>query len=137
VAARRSATSTTRTPIRAGRFPGSGHRRAANPGEAAFLAIGDGAAAWLTEAAAAGTARIRSKMAEAVTFAKLHGAAAVGQALGLAALAGRFGEADLAQILAHQQSAGAGAPSRASETHSLQPGTRGWAGFGATREPSS
>ena len=58
--------------------------------------------AWLVEAAAAGASRVRSKMAEAVAFAKLHGAVVVDQALGTAALAGRFADDDLAAILAHQ-----------------------------------
>ena len=40
----------------------TGHR-ARNDAEAEFLAIGDGAGLWLTEAAAAGTAKIRVKMA--------------------------------------------------------------------------
>ena len=40
--------------------------------EARFLALGDGAVLWLTEAAAAGCARIRVKMAEAVDLAALH-----------------------------------------------------------------
>jgi transposase len=105
--------------------------RAANAAEAAFLAIGDGAAAWLVEAAATGTTRMRAKMAEAVAFAKLHGAPVVDQALGAAALAGRFADPDLAAILTHQQTGAAGPATRASETHSLQPGTAGWAGFGA------
>lgn len=108
------------------------HRpRAKNPAEAAFLAIGDGAAAWLTEAAATGTVRMRAKMADAVTLAKLHGLTAVDQALGAAALAGRFADADLASILAHQHHSPGTDPIRASETHSLQPGTGRWAEFGA------
>ena len=40
--------------------------------EAQFLALGDGAALWLTEAGAAGCSRIRAKMAEAVDLAALH-----------------------------------------------------------------
>ena len=112
--------------------PGDRTPRAQNPTEAAFLAIGDGAKAWLTEAAAAGAARVRSKMAEAVAFAKLHGAAVVDQALGTAAVAGRFADADLAAILTHQQQRPRGGPpTRATEAHSLQPGTAGWAAFGA------
>src|ERR1700740_3553221 len=105
---------------------------AAIPAEAAFLAIGDGAAAWLVEAAAAGASRVRSKMAEAVAFAKLHGPASVDQALGTAALAGRFADHDLAAILTHQQHGPTSPPTRVTDTHSLQPGTAGWAGFGAT-----
>ncbi|MCI0686911.1 MAG: IS21 family transposase [Sporichthyaceae bacterium] len=111
--------------------PGTRTPRAGNPAEAAFLAIGDGAASWLIEAAAAGTGRVRFKMAEAVALAKLHGIAAVDQALGTAALAGRFADTDLAAILAHQQAGPACAPVRVTERHSLQPGTASWAHFGA------
>ena len=130
---RRSATSTTPVTIpAAARCPATApHAQPTRPRQA-FLAIGDGAAAWLIEAAAAGAARVRSKMAEAVAFAKLHGPAAVDQALGTAALAGRFADDDLAAILAHQQRRPSAPPTRATETHSLQPGTAGWAGFGAT-----
>jgi transposase len=114
--------------------PGDRTPKAGNPAEEAFLAIGDGAKAWLVEAAATGTSRMRSKMAEAVAFAKLHGTTAVDQALGTAALAGRFAEHDLASILTHQHSGNTGASAhgaaRASEAHSLQPGTAGWARFG-------
>ena len=113
-------------------LPGDRAPKASNPAEEAFLAIGDGAKAWLVEAAATGASRVRSKMAEAVTFAKLHGRAAVDQKLGAAALAGRFGENDLASILAHQHGGPSGPATRAGETHSLQPGTAGWAGFGPT-----
>jgi hypothetical protein len=101
--------------------------KAVNPAEAAFLNIGDGAAQWLMEAAAQGAARIRAKMAEAVTLAKLHGNDPVDRALGTAAFAGRFGEADLATILAYQHDP---ATTRAGETHSLQPGTSAWAQMG-------
>jgi transposase len=98
--------------------------------EQAFLAIGQGARSWLVEAAAAGAARVRGKMAEAVSLAKLHGSAAVDQALGSAALAGRFGDADLLAILTHQLAGATVIPTRASETHSLQPGTSAWAQLG-------
>jgi len=111
-------------------LPGERTPKAANPAEQAFLAIGDGAKAWLVEAAATGASRVRLKMAEAVTFAKLHGPATVDQALGTAALAGRFAENDLAAILAHQHRGPTGPVTRASEIHSLQPGTAGWADFG-------
>jgi transposase len=98
--------------------------------EAAFLALGPGAAAWLVEAAAAGTRRIRPKMAEAVALAKLHPAAEVDQALGTAAVAGRFADNDLIRILAHQNGGQPGDATHASEDHSLQPGTSAWAQFG-------
>ena len=83
--------------------PGDRTPKATNPAEEAFLAIGDGAKAWLVEAAASGASRVRSKMAEAVTFAKLHAPAVLDQALGTAALAGRFADNDLAAILVHLQ----------------------------------
>ncbi|MEQ7009315.1 IS21 family transposase [Actinopolymorpha sp. B17G11] len=106
--------------------------RATSPDEAAFLALGPGAAAWLTEAAAAGTRRIRPKMAEAVALAKLHPTSDVDKALGTAAIAGRFAENDLIRILTYQTGHDDGAPSRAGEHHSLQPGTAAWSNFGIT-----
>jgi transposase len=98
--------------------------------EAAFLALGDGAAAWLTEAAATGVRRIRPKMAEAVTLAKLHPVTEVDRALGIAAIAGRFGENDLIAILTHNLGREHAEPTRAGEDHSLQPGTSAWSQFG-------
>jgi hypothetical protein len=111
---------------------GRGQRppRATNAAEAAFLALGPGAAAWLTEAAAAGARRVRAKMAEAVAMAKLRGPGEVDQALGTAAIAGRFADDDLIAILDHQNGSGAGETTRPSETHSLQPGTSAWAALG-------
>jgi hypothetical protein len=73
----------------------------ASPEERAFLALGDGARQWLIEAAAAGTARMRVKMAEAVRLARLVGDQPVDRALGVAAIAGRFGDGDLAAIVDH------------------------------------
>jgi transposase len=101
--------------------------RATDEGEAAFLALGDGARLWLVEAGAAGTSRVKVKMGQALTLARLHGNAAVDWALGHAAVHGRFAEDDLAQVLAtrapgHRHAAG--------EQHSLQSGTRAWDGFG-------
>lgn len=104
--------------------------KATNPAEAAFLALGQGAAMWLKEAAASGTARIRTKMAEAVDLSRLHGTHALDRALGAAAVAGRFGEGDVVSILVHLASAGPGSASQASGAHSLQPGTGAWKGFG-------
>ncbi|WP_328460967.1 IS21 family transposase [Actinoplanes sp. NBC_00393] len=105
--------------------------RARTADEAAFLALGPGAAAWLVEAAAAGVRGVRRKMTEAVALAKLHDPADVDRALGTAALAGRFAHNDLLRLLAHQRGDDA-APTRASETHSLQPGTSAWSTFGTT-----
>ncbi len=108
--------------------------RPATREEVRFLALGEGAALWLIEAAAAGSSRIRAKMAEAIDLAALHNPAAVDRALGQAATAGRFGHGDLAAILAHQ----AGdpntpiitEPAQAGEDNSLAQGTGGWAGLG-------
>ena len=70
-------------------------------------------------------------MAEAVDLAKLHGEEEVEHALRVCAEAGRFGDGDLAAILAHQQSATVIAfPARASEERTLQRSTAGWEGFG-------
>ena len=81
--------------------PGALNRtpKARTTAEARFLGIGDGAGLWLAEAAAAGTSRVRAKMATAVQLAALHGAAATDRALGQAAAAGRFADGDLAAIL--------------------------------------
>ena len=104
--------------------------RARTQAEAAFLAIGDGAGLWLAEAAGVGASRVRAKMAEAVTLAKLHGADPVSWALGHAAVHGRFADGDVAAILAHRASAAPGPAHRAGETASLQTGTAAWQGFG-------
>lgn len=102
----------------------------ANAAEAEFLAIGEGAVLWLKEAGAAGATRVRAKMADAVGLAKLSGAEAVNWALGHAAVYGRFAERDLASILTHRATAGAGETAQASEQHSLQAGTDAWKEFG-------
>jgi hypothetical protein len=109
--------------------------RPKTPAEHAFLGIGEGARLWLTEAAAAGASRMRVKMAEAVELSRLHPADAVDRALGRAAAAGRFGEGDLASILAHQATTTGGEHTRASERHTLAQGTAAWAGFGADTAP--
>ena len=102
--------------------------------EAAFLAIGDGAQRWLAEAAASGAARIRSKMARAVELAAVVGADKVDAALGLAAIAGRFADGDLASIIDHLAAERApGEVVIAGEAHSVQPGTSGWARLGDGR----
>jgi len=101
--------------------------RPTNDAETAFLALGDGARVWLIEAGAAGTSRVKVKMAEAVELAALHGPGRVDSALGQAATFGRFGEGDVASILAAQAT---GDHRRAGEDHSLQDGTSAWEGFG-------
>ena len=104
--------------------------RAASAEEQAFLAIGPGAERWLIAAAAAGAGKLRRKLSEAVALAKLHGPQAVDEALAVAADAGRFGEGDLAAIVAHRGAQVIAFP-RASEQQSLQRSTRSWEGFGA------
>jgi len=116
-----------RPPGALGRVP-----RARSPEEAAFLAIGPGAAEWLVEAAAVGTARIRVKMADAVTMAGLAGRREVDSALSTAARAGRFAEQDLARLLDHAAARAATTPvPPRGERHSLQDGTAVWDGFGS------
>ena len=99
--------------------------------ETEFLALGDGAKLWLTEAAAAGTTKMRIKMAEAVSLAKLFGPSEVDWALGHAAVHARFAEADLPSILNHHATTtGGSATHRAGEDRSLTQGTAGWAALG-------
>jgi transposase len=105
--------------------------KAASDDERLFLAIGPGAERWLIAAAAAGTTKLRRKLAEAIALAKLHGNDQVDEALQAAAAAGRFGEDDLASILAHRGAQVIAFPARASEEASLQRSTRSWEGFGA------
>jgi transposase len=97
-----------------------------NPDEGAFLEIGEGAARWLIEAAAVGTRQISLRMSEAVALTKLHPRAVIDEALGRAAIAGRFAPGDLGAILAasHIQ------PVQPPSERSLQNGTSRWAGIG-------
>jgi hypothetical protein len=106
--------------------------RAGTDAEAAFLTLGDGAALWLKEAAAQGSSRIRVKMAHAVSIAKLTNPARVDWALGHAAVHQRFGEGDLASILAaNLEPTTTPAARKAGEDKSLTQGTAGWAALGA------
>lgn len=104
--------------------------KATSAEEAAFLALGPGAASWLVEAGAAGARRVKAKMAQAVALAKLHSAADVDRALGTAAVTGRFAEKDLMSILDYQSVHQQAEPVRRGEDHSLQPGTSAWSAFG-------
>jgi hypothetical protein len=76
-------------------------------------------------------------MAEAVALSKLYSPQAVDRALGTAAVTGRFAEKDLLSILDYQAGRESAEPTRASETHSLQPGTSAWASFGTAPTPIS
>lgn len=99
--------------------------------EAAFLALGVGAERWLIEAAAVGASRVRSKMTRAVELAALVGADPVDRALGLAAVAGRFDEGDLASILGRLDTGDdLTVFAAALDDHSTQPGTSVWDTFG-------
>ena len=92
-----------------------------------------GAHMWLTEAAAAGSTKMRVKMNQALALAKLFDPGEVDWALGHAAVHSRFAEADLASILDHHAGARTGAlhlEHRAGEDHSLTQGTSAWAGLG-------
>jgi transposase len=104
--------------------------RAKNVADAEFLALGEGAHMWLTEAAAAGSTKMRVKMTQALGLAKLFDPAEVDWALGHAAVHSRFAEADLASILDHHAGARSGEQHRAGEDHSLTQGTSAWAGLG-------
>jgi transposase len=115
----------------AGRSVHAPKPRPRTPEEVAFLAIGEGAHRWLVEAAAAGTSRVRAKMARATQLATALGPEQVDHALGLAAVAGRFDEDDLPSILDHLASAASpGDLVLAPEAHSVQPGTAGWGRLG-------
>jgi predicted butyrate kinase (DUF1464 family) len=70
-------------------------------------------------------------MARAAELAAVVGADTVDAALGLAAIAGRFADGDLASIIDHLAAERApGEVVIASEAHSAQPGTSGWARLG-------
>jgi transposase len=104
--------------------------RARNAAEAEFLALGEGARLWLTEAAAAGTTKMRVKMTDALALAKLFDPVEVDWALGHAAVHGRFAEADLSSILDHHARRPSAGQHRASEDSSLTQGTGAWARLG-------
>lgn len=104
--------------------------RAKSVGDTEFLALGEGAHLWLVEAAAAGTTKMRVKMAAAVELARLFNPTDVDWALGHAAVHGRFAEADVASILDHHRARPNPARQHAGEDRSLTQGTGGWAAYG-------
>jgi hypothetical protein len=110
------------------REPRERRPRPTSRSEEQFLALGEGAKRYLVEGAATGARRLEARMAEAVCLAALHGAGQVDEALGLAAMAGRFWEGDLESILVH--AAGelvvrSGSP----DEHSLAQGTSSWSNY--------
>jgi transposase len=114
-----------------GNGPRTPRPRPRTEAEIAFLGLGEGAERWLIEAAAVGAQRVRSKMAAAVELAGFVGCGAVEEALGLAAIAGRFDDGDLGSIVEHLQRGRPGLELiSADETHSAQPGTAAWKDLG-------
>lgn len=114
--------------------PGQYRVRPRSQAEEEFLAIGDGARVWLSEACAIGTSKIRAKMDAAVTMAKVAGNTRVDWALGHAAVNGRFGYKDLASILnAHPPTT----TRQATESRSLAQGTSSWARISPTASPAA
>ena len=95
----------------------------------AFLALGEGAALYLIEAAASGARGIERRMAESVTLSTLHGAPSIDRALGLAAMAGRFAGGDLESIVVHASGEPGVAVVPPAE-HSLAQGTKAWSLLG-------
>lgn len=102
---------------------------AGNPGERAFLELGDGARSWLIEAAGAGAPKMRNRMAEAVALAEIYGKDQVDRALGQAAAVGRFAAGDLESIIVHGEK-DHGADAQPAEPYWLQPGTASWTQVG-------
>jgi hypothetical protein len=88
----------------------------------------------VSEAAAAGSTKMRVKMSQALGLSKLFDPVEVDWTLGHVAVHGRFAEADLASILDHHAGARTGeqrhSARRAGEDHSLTLGTSAWAGLG-------
>lgn len=117
------------------KVPGDYTIKARSAAETEFLALGSGARSWLLEAAAAGTTRMKVKMAEAVALAKISGTAEVDAALGEAAAYGRFATGDLASILGATTSRTT--THKADEATSLAQGTAGWAAVGQPLTPAT
>jgi hypothetical protein len=100
--------------------------KATTTSEANFLALGEGAKRYLAEMAATGERHLDERMAEAIALSDTTDRGRLDEALGLAALAGRFAPGDLVSILATRREP----RRRIGEGHSLQPGTSGWARLG-------
>jgi hypothetical protein len=107
--------------------------RPTKPSEAAFLALGEGAKLYLVEAAACGVRRIEARMGEAVALGALHGQALVDDALGTAAMAGRFAEGDLESIIVHASGSVRSVVAPPAQ-HSLAAGTSVWSELGSAVE---
>lgn len=117
--------------------------RPTNAAEEEFLAIGDGARLWLTEAAAAGVNKIRHKMERAVAVTTLYGTAEVDQGLGAAAVHQRFTHQDLVSIITNSTTTVA-SPATDQQLRTvtdqgqwLSQGTSAWSNFGAETVPTA
>jgi hypothetical protein len=97
--------------------------RPTNRKEAEYLAIGEGAKRYLAEMAAAGERHLDDRLEEAIELSQKTDRDHLDEALGLAALAGRFAAGDLVSILRARREP----RRRIGEDHSLQPGTSPWA----------
>ncbi len=76
--------------------------------------------------AATGELHLDDRMTEAIALSATTDGGRLDEALGLAALAGRFAPGDLVSILTARREP----RRRIGEGHSLQPGTSGWARLG-------
>jgi hypothetical protein len=76
--------------------------------------------------AATGERHLDQRLDEAIELSKTKDRGHLDEALGLAALAGRFADGDLVSILRARREP----RRRIAEDHSLQPGTSGWARLG-------
>lgn len=95
--------------------------------EKSFLELGHGASRWLSEAASAGTGKIRLKMAGAIELSHFYGKDKIDEALGLCALTHRFSQDDLLSMLKRPKTSDVLFPS---SQISLQEGTSAWEDFG-------
>jgi transposase len=101
-----------------------------NRKEAEFLAIGEGARRYLAEMAATGERHLDDRLDEAIELSQKTDRGHLDEALGLAALAGRFADGDLLSIFRARREP----RRRIGEDHSLQPGTSPWARLGTDEE---
>ena len=99
--------------------------KATNTLETEFLALGEGATRYLSEMAATGVRHLNQRLEEAVALSRRCERELLDEALGLCALEGRFAPGDLLSVLETRRPR-----RRMGESHSLQPGTGGWARLG-------
>lgn len=101
--------------------------------ETEFVALGDGAKAWLRAATSQGVARLSYKMGYALTLAKATTSDEVERMLDLAAKFHRYQVEDFDSILASLHATPTTQQPHAVESEqSLTQGTNPWVGFGLT-----